>query len=445
MQGFLFCGVWRRGVSTLVTRLLVARPVGAIFGGFVVVSALAFDATAAYARPSFQQFLNELWPDAQRAGVSRKTFDTAFRGVKPNLRLPDLVLPGRKTDGSKGQAEFTRPPSRYVNRSYLQTLARQGRRYLKTQKNALDKIERELGVDRYSVLAIWGRETAFGKHKLRHDAIRVLATQAYVGRRKDMFREELIAALKMLEVGVPRKRMRSSWAGAMGLTQFMPSEYFTHTYDLDGDGKTDIWTSIPDALGSAARQLQGKGWVARQTWGYEVKLTRNVNCSFEGPTQERPISEWAELGLKRANGKAWSAKQLRLRAYMMSPAGAYGPSFLVLENFKVIRRYNTSDLYALFVGHLADRIAGLGDFVTPWGKSGRQRTRVIREVQERLQRAGYDVSKIDGKIGSNTRRVVGGYQRANGVKVDCWPSQRVLKEMRALGGAIVGPKTAARQ
>lgn len=373
-----------------------------------------------------------LWPEAQAAGVSRQTFDTALRGFKPDLKLPDLQLPGQtKKNDSRGQAEFTRPPSEYLDRAYLMRLAKQGQELLAKHRATLEKIERDIGVDRYSVLAIWGRETSFGRHKLGHDAINALATQAYLGRRKEMFREELIAALKMLESGVPRSLMRSSWAGAVGLTQFMPTEYFIHAYDLDGDGKTDIWHSVPDALASAAMQLKGKGWVPGQTWGYEVKLTGSADCAYEGPTQARTIAEWAELGFQRANGKPWTDKQRALQAYVMSPAGGYGPTFLALENFQVIRRYNMSDLYAVFVGHLADRIAGGGDFVRPWGGAAPQKTGHIEEIQQRLKDLGYDVSIVDGKIGSNTRKMVGLYERANNLKVDCWPSDAVLKHMRA--------------
>ncbi|HRQ25939.1 lytic murein transglycosylase [Hyphomicrobium sp.] len=387
--------------------------------------------TRASADANLDAWLAALWTDAEAAGVSRRTFDSAMKGFKPDLKLPDLVLPGRPKNDARGQAEFTRAPSEYLDRAYLMRLAKQGQDLLRQHEKTLEKIEREIGVDRYSVLAIWGRETSFGRHKLGHDAITALATQAYLGRRKEMFRDELIAALRMLESGVPRSLMRSSWAGAVGLTQFMPTEYFIHAYDLDGDGKTDIWHSVPDALASAAMQLKGKGWVPGQTWGYEVKLSGGADCAYEGPTQARTIAEWEKLGFTRANGKPWTEKQRALEAYVMSPAGGYGPTFLALENFQVIRRYNMSDLYAVFVGHLADRIAGGGDFVTPWGGIAAQKTSHIEEIQTRLKAAGYEISIVDGKIGSNTRKNVGLYERANNLKVDCWPSDAVLKHMRS--------------
>jgi lytic murein transglycosylase len=425
-----FAVVRLQGVRRL--RHAVAARAASLAGTCLLTFALLLghSSAATAQEANLKAWLEALWPEAEAAGVSRATFDKAFAGFKPDLKLPDLDLPGRPSNDASGQAEFTRAPADYLDRAYLTRLASEGRDLAAKHAGTLAKIEQELGVDRYSVLAIWGRETAFGHHKLPHDAINVVATQAYLGRRKDLFRIELIAALRMLEAGIPRSLMRASWAGAMGLTQFMPSEYFKHAHDLDGDGKMDIWHSVPDALGSAASQLKGKGWVAGQTWGYEVKLAPKADCAYEGPTQERPISEWAKLGLKRANGRPWTEAQLALSAYLMSPAGGYGPSFLVLENYKVIRRYNMSDLYAVFIGNLADRIAGGGDFVTPWGGTGPQKTKNIEEIQERLKGLGYDVEKIDGKVGSNTRKVIGLYERANNLKVDCWPSDAVLDHMR---------------
>lgn len=409
------------GASGRSLALLLALSAGLLLG--------ALPATA-QSRPDFKTFIASLWPEAEAAGVSRATFEAALANVQPNLKLPDLELPGRPTDGSKGQAEFTRAPKDYLDTAYLERLASTGRQLAVKHKAALQEIERQTGVDRYSILAIWGRETAFGNHKLPHDAIQVLATLAWTGRRKDLFRNELIEALKMLQSGVARSDMRASWAGAVGLTQFMPSEYFTYARDLDGDGKKDIFRNVGDALASGAAQLSGKGWVRGQTWGYEVIIPAAADCGYEGPTQARPISEWQKLGFKRADGQPWGEKYQTVEAYLMSPAGAYGPSFLVFENFKVIRRYNMSDLYAVFVGHLADRIAGRGDFVHAFGGTGAQKTKVIEEIQARLGKAGYDVEKVDGKVGSNTRKVIGLYQRASGIKVDCWPSDAVLAHIR---------------
>ena len=388
-------------------------------------------ATPVPAAQSFRVFLEGVWPEAQALGVSRRTFDRAFRRVKPDYSLPDLIIKGRKRDDSAGQAEFTKSAMAYLSPKYLRRLAIQGRKFLKQHERAIVTIEQTTGVDRHILVAIWGRETSYGRHRLRHDSIRVLATQAYLGRRKDMFRKELLYALKMLEDGTPRSKMRSSWAGAVGLTQFMPSEYYQHAADGDGDGRADIFNSVPDALASAARQLANKGWVRGLRWGYEARLPKNGDCSLEGPPGARTIREWAALGFERAGPKRFRPEEVDHEAYLMMPSGAYGPAFLATENFQVIRRYNTSDLYALFVGNLADRIAGGGDFYTPSSTIPQPRTRQVKEIQSALIKRGYALQKVDGKIGSNTRRQVGTYQKRNNLKIDCWPTKAVVKHLRA--------------
>lgn len=403
----------------------------------VLVSLLAIPLNSAVGADKFRAWLEELWPDAQALGVSRATFVNAFRGLTPNYKLPDLIIPGRKRDDSAGQAEFTSSAMDYLKPKYLSRLAVRGRKFKKQYKSSLDRIEKLTGVDRDILVAIWGRETSYGSFKLRHDAIRALATQAYVGRRKEQFRKELLYALKMLQDGVPRAKMRSSWAGAIGLTQFLPSEYYSHADDGDGDGKVDLFDSVPDALASAGRQLANKGWVRGQRWGYEARVPEHGDCSLEGPPGTRTIRDWVALGFERAGKKSFRPDELQQEAYLMMPSGAYGPAFLATENFQVIRRYNTSDLYALFVGNLADRIAGGGDFHTPSAKIAQPRTRQVKEIQKRLIDRGYGLKLVDGKIGSNTRRQVGAYQKKHGLKIDCWPTAAVLKHLRQT--AALGP------
>jgi lytic murein transglycosylase len=254
----------------------------------------------------------------------------------------------------------------------------------------------------------------------------MLATLAYTGKRKERFHDELIAALKMLQSGIPRSQMKSSWAGAVGLTQAMPTEYFKYAIDGDGDGKIDLWHSVADALAFTARQLEGKGWVRGQRWGYEVIAPPKSDCSLEGPPDARPIADWVRMGFTKAGGKPFTQDELKQDAYLMMPAGAYGPAFLAAQNFRVIRLYNTSDLYALFVGNLSDRIRGGGDFVTPWKSFAQPKTATVQHLQARLKELGYPMDKIDGKIGSNTRKQIGIYQKAAGIKIDCWPSEAVL-------------------
>lgn len=386
-------------------------------------------ATADRSQP-FSQFIESLWPEARdRFGVSRATFERATRDLSPDLTLPDLDLgkPQRKVR----QAEFTRAPSDYLDDAYLGRLAKTGRRLAEKHASALQEIEAKFGVDRSIVLAIFGRETAFGAYTPKHDAIRVLATQAWTGRRKERFKEEFLFALKLLEKGVPRAKMRASWAGAMGLTQFLPSEFFSHVHDFGGDGYADLFDSVPDALASAARQLANHGWVRGLEWGYEVDIPKTADCAFEGPDGERSFREWIALGFGRVEGRSWPSTLGDQKAYLMSPAGAYGPSFLVTENFKAIRKYNTSDLYATFVGNLADRIRGGGSFATRWQDIGPQKTAVIRAVQEGLKARGHPITVIDGFIGSNTRREAGRFQRSVGTKVDCWPSEALVRHLNS--------------
>lgn len=418
------------------------RPIRAFLLALTCLASIAMAAGPTHADSAFDAWREALWPEAAAMGISRSTFDAAFKGVTPDLDLPDLATPpsGRAPTRKRDQAEFVRPPQDYLDRALLSRLGNQGRELLSKHAETLAKIERQLGVDPHVVLAIWGRETAFGQYRLPHYGIRALATQAYLGRRKEMFRQELLHALKMLEDRVITiATMRTSWAGAMGLTQFMPSEFYSMAVDLDGDGRKDIWGSIGDALASAANQLKQKGWVTGLPWGFEVKVPNKAACNLEDHGNVRPISEWAKLGFKPAAGAAFRPQDNDTSAYLLMPAGAFGPAFLVTENYVVIRRYNTSDLYALFVANLSDRIRGGSDFVTPWAGVAQVPTRDIEEIQTRLQAAGAQISKIDGRIGSNTRGVIGRYQAARGLAVDCWPTPALLQHLRAVA-ATTSPR-----
>lgn len=394
-----------------------------------VCAGLVAAASAARSQDAgFRAFLDGMKPEAVAAGVPAALFDKTVAGLEPDLTLPDLVIPGKAAAPERGQAEFTQHPTEYLKPERLRSLAALGVELARQHKATLDRIEREIGVDRHGLLAIWGRETAFGTYKLPHDAIRVLATQAYLGRRKEQFRAEFIAALKLIAGGIPRTDLKASWAGAVGLTQFMPTEFAKHGFDFDGDGKVDLVRSVPDALASAARQLKDKGWVLGQPWGYEVIVPPTSSCALEGPPGSRKLSAWIALGFKRPGEKPFRDKDLDAEAYLMMPAGGYGPAFLALENFQVIRRYNTSDLYALFVGDLSDRIAGGTGFSGRWATVAQPTTAMVTTLQTRLQALGYPVEKIDGKIGSNTRRQIGAFETDAGLGAKCWPTAEVLKK-----------------
>jgi len=224
--------------------------------------------------------------------------------------------------------------------------------------------------------------------------------------------------------------MRSSWGGAMGLTQLLPAEYYDYGVDLDGNGKVDIWTSIPDALASAAKQLVSKGWEPGKRWAIEVRAPASADCTLGTPDTNRTVGEWLRAGFTPAYGLKLSAAEMGEPASLLQPAGIYGPSFLTPKNYFVIKEYNTSDLYVLFVGHLADRIADAKPFETPWGKVVQLKTTDVEQMQTRLTALKLYGEKIDGKAGMRTRAALGAYQKANGLKLDCWPTAAVLDHMR---------------
>ena len=352
---------------------------------------------------------------------------------EPDLTLPDLILPGKTESDVKGQAEFTRTPAEYLNVAYLARLGDQGKALLVKHRDALEKIERELGVQRQVVLAIWGRETAFGAHRSPHYAIQALATQAWLGRRKDMFRNELVYALKMLEDGVrTRDTMKSSWAGAMGLTQFMPSEYYTLAYDLDGDGRKDIWGSVPDALASAANQLRDKGWVAGQPWGYEVRLPTGTTCLIRGPAA---CAHGARMG--EARGRAHAGARVPGRHPRCAglhprarPARTAPPSWRSRTSWSssaTTCRISTPCSSA--TSPTASAAAAISMRRGPTCASSRRAA--SRRSRSICRPAAIAISKVDGKAGMNTRALIGAYQQASKLKVDCWPSEALLTHLRS--------------
>ena len=399
---------------------------------FGLLLAILFLLPAHAADAAFTQFITSLWPEAQKEGVSRATFDAATRGLEPDYKLPDLLLPGRPATGAPSQAEFVQVPADYVKEASIARLAAEGQRLMQKHLPTLNAIEARFGVPATVVLAIWGRETDYGRYTLPYDLVRVLATQAYVGRRKEQYRTEFILALKILDQGnASRKDMRSSWAGATGLTQFLPSEFYKHGVDFDGDGRVDIWNSVPDALASAAQQLVNKGWQPGLRWAYEVRAPANVDCTQGVPEVTKPVGDWLRAGFVPVRGARLSAAEQAQPASLLQPEGIYGPAFLTTKNYFVIKEYNFSDLYVLFVGHLSDRMTGPQPFATPWSASTQLRTTDVEAMQRHLTRIGLYSDKLDGKAGMKTRAALGAYQKSAGLKVDCWPSEAVLRAMSA--------------
>lgn len=382
----------------------------------------------------FNQWLEaDLWPEARRAGISSATFKQALAGTSLQWDLPDLIPPGSTPPAQReqSQAEF-RSPGAYFHQDRLNRLAGYGRDLAKKYGATIDRIEERYGVPGRILLAIWGKETSFGRAKLGNSALRVLATKAFMSTRKELFRKELLAALQILQKGYIKKdAMQSSWAGAMGQPQFMPSVYLKYAVDFDGDGRRDIWNSVPDTLASIANYLARSGWQSGRDWGFEAAMLPKVFCGQEGPDRGQHIIKWVYQGVNRINGKPFPGRELKSIGMLLVPAGIYGPKFIVTPNFYVLKEYNNSDLYALYIGNLADRIAfGAGPFQGEWGDVGRMLRSDIAQIQRRLEHDGYDVGGADGLPGYKTRRSIGEWQQKNGIKPDCFPTSVLVSKLR---------------
>ena len=382
----------------------------------------------------FQRWIaSDLAPEAKKAGVSDRTLQAAFKDVTLNWSLPDLVPPGAAPPKQQDQtqAEFSSPGA-YFSEKRLQGLAATGRGLAETHAATLKRIEAAYGVPGEIIVAIWGRESGFGRAKLPYSAVEVLATKAFMSTRKEMFREELIAALTMIERGdVDAATMKGSWAGALGQPQFMPTSYLKYAVDFDKNGHPDIWNSVPDALASIAHYLQKEGWQRGRSWGFEARIPQTVSCAQEGPDRARSITQWASLGITRISGKAFPAAEMKADGMVLVPAGRHGPEFIVTPNFYVLKQYNNSDLYALFIGNLADRIAyGSGAFQAPWGDVGKMQRSDVLAMQKALVAKGYDVGNVDGLPGYKTRRSLGDWQTKNGLAATCYPDASLKGKIR---------------
>ena len=391
-------------------------------------------ATKAGVEAQFRQWLaSDLWPEAKRNGVSKPVFDRAFSNVGLNWDLPDLAPPGfpKPKQRAQSQAEF-RSPGAYFSEKRLLGLAASGRSLMKKHAKTLRRIEERYGVPGSIIVAIWGRESGFGRAKIPHSAVRVLATKAFMSTRPELFRKEILATLKILQRGdVSAAAMKGSWAGAMGQPQFLPSSYLDHAVDFDGDGKSDIWNSTADSLASIANYLAQSGWVRGRDWGFEAVIPEAVTCALEGPDRARPISALTDMGIIRISGRPFPDHERRAPGMVLVPAGIYGPEFVVTPNFYVIKEYNNSDLYALFIGNLADRMAHGGRaFITPWGNTGSMLRSDIARLQSSLEKQGYDVGGADGLPGYKTRRSIGEWQSRKGQKPTCFPTPALLKSLR---------------
>lgn len=401
----------------------------ALFLILLLIPSLAMSQTRAAVEGQFRGWLDQtVWPQAAQQGVGRGTFDAAFAGVTLNWDLPDLVPPGMVPPGNEAQrqSEFG-APGKYFNRDSVDSATGVGRQMAQRHAGTLAAVERATGVPGHVILAIWGRESGYGRADIPHNVFQVLGTKGFMSTRALYFTTELIAALRIAQMGMAPGAMKSSWAGALGQPQFMPTNYLAYATDGDGDGRADIWRSDADTIASIGNFLVRHGWQRGRDWGFEVTVPAQVSCALEGPDQGRPIADWAAMGVTRVGGKAFPAQELAGEGFLMMPAGRNGPAFIVTPNFYVLKDYNTSDLYALFVGHVGDRIAyGVGDFAGRWGDIGGLLRSDVAGVQQALMAQGYDTGGADGLAGFRTRRSIGAWQAATGQPATCFPDAALV-------------------
>ncbi len=370
---------------------------------------------------NFHACLEGLWPEAARRGVSRAVFDAQTAALVPDLRIMDLL---------DAQPEFTKAVWDYLDLLVNDDRIQNGRAILARHRPIFDAVEKAYGVDRHIITAIWGVESNFGTQIGQRPVVRSTATLACIGRRQDYFREEFLSALEIIAHGdVDPAHLQGSWAGAFGPTQFMPTSFKKYAVDFDGDGRRDVVDSIPDLIASTANNLKKDGWAAGQTWGYEVVVPERFNFMLADRARVMTMQEWMRAGISRPAGKTFP--RLDDRAYLLVPAGAQGPGFLMLQNFRVIMKYNPSEAYALAIGYLADRLRGGEPFVQAWPRYERVLTRDERlELQQQLANHGFDVGTPDGQLGGRTRAALRQFQAQIGLVPDGFASAAVLERLR---------------
>ncbi len=367
--------------------------------------------------------LDALWPAAHARGISRSVFDRF---------TADFVLDPEVVQLATSQPEHVKPPGAYITDLVTPQRVETGRALATKHATVLAAIESAYGVDRHVLLAVWGVESAYGTAMGSRSVVRSLATLAVAdARRAPFWRNELIAALRILQDGqTAPETFVGSWAGATGHTQFIPSAYAAHAVDFDKDGRRDIWGNVADALASTANYLRTSGWSANAPWGFEVILPPEFDHAWSAPGRSQALSQWLAMGVRipASPGNA----HLGLPLQLVLPAGAQGPAFLVTRNFRTILRYNNAQMYALAVGHLADRIAGGAPLAAAWPSSDKPLARAEREELQRLLAArGHDTGGFDGIMGDQTRAAIRSTQRTLNLAQDGHPSFDLLQRLRA--------------
>jgi len=360
---------------------------------------------------------------AAARGVDAATLGTAFDHAEFQPRIIEL---------DNRQPEFTRAIWEYLDSAVSDTRVTNGRDKLATHDRTGREVESHYGVPRTIIGAIWGVESNYGANFGSFETIDALATMGYDGRRASFAEEQLYAALKILDNGdIDRERMRGSWAGAMGHTQFIPTSFIAYAVDEDGDGRRDIWGSIPDVMGSTANYLERSGWQRGQTWGREVVLGANFDYSSADMDVRRSTAQWQAMGVTAVDSRGLPNFD---SASIIAPAGAHGPAFLVGPNFRTILRYNNATSYALAVGLLSDRLAGEPGVQGEWPRTLATLSRAdLKEMQRGLNRLGYGSGTPDGIMGPNTRAGLRAFQRANELTPDGYPTFDLLGQIQSAG------------
>lgn len=389
----------------------------------LLISAIAAAAPAAQAQDAepFPQWLDGVREEGISRGLDPTVLDRALSGLSPIERVLEL---------DRRQPEFTRTFWGYLDSFVSQDRIDRGRQLLVKHRDLLQRVHAEHGVQPRFLVAFWGMETNFGDYTGSFPVIGAVATLAHDPRRSEFFRAELFNALQILDEGhIDVESMKGSWAGAMGQPQFMPSTFTGYATDGDGDGRKDIWGNLPDVFASAANYLAQIGWDDSETWGREVTLPATFDFELADLSVRKHISEWQALGVRRANGA--DLPVANIEGSIVVPAGYKGPAFLVYDNFRAIMTWNRSIYYALAVGHLSDRLKGLGPLaaVRPANDEPLSRDDIL-DLQRMLNAAGFDTGEPDGMVGPMTRGAVKAYQKAKGLPPDGYPTPDLLIQLR---------------